>query len=126
MSASRESWRLAWPLILSVPLLGVVDTAVVGHLDSPRYFVIRLFRASAALANMVWLSWFLGLQDPRCPLALMIVTNGINAVLPLGLVAGIMLAASARIFERLRCGAGSLIPIATNCAAIRESETQLI
>ncbi len=36
MNATRESWRLAWPLILSnlsVPLLGVVDTAVVGHLD---------------------------------------------------------------------------------------------
>ena len=40
MNANRESWRLAWPLILSnlsVPLLGIVDTAVVGHLDSPRY-----------------------------------------------------------------------------------------
>ena len=35
MHAYRESWRLAWPLILSnlsVPLLGLVDTAVVGHL----------------------------------------------------------------------------------------------
>ena len=40
MNATRESWRLAWPLILSnlsVPMLGVVDTAVVGHLDAPRY-----------------------------------------------------------------------------------------
>ena len=39
MNANRRSW-LAWPLILSnlsVPLLGVVDTAVVGHLDAPRY-----------------------------------------------------------------------------------------
>ena len=38
--ARRESWRLAWPLILSnlsVPLLGVVDTAVVGHLEAPHY-----------------------------------------------------------------------------------------
>ncbi|WP_075182886.1 MATE family efflux transporter DinF [Pantoea sp. 1.19] len=33
-------WRLALPMILSnitVPLLGVVDTAVIGHLDSPVY-----------------------------------------------------------------------------------------
>lgn len=33
-------WRIAAPLILSnvtVPLLGIVDTAVVGHLDSPAY-----------------------------------------------------------------------------------------
>jgi MATE family multidrug resistance protein len=40
MHAYRDSWRLAWPLILSnlsVPLLGVVDTAVVGHLPSPHY-----------------------------------------------------------------------------------------
>ena len=34
----REAWRLAWPLILSnltVPLLGIVDTAVVGHHPEP-------------------------------------------------------------------------------------------
>ena len=33
-------WALAWPIILSnitVPLLGLVDTAVVGHLPDPRY-----------------------------------------------------------------------------------------
>lgn len=37
-SAYRESFRLAWPLVLSnisVPLLGMVDTAVVGRLDEP-------------------------------------------------------------------------------------------
>ena len=40
MSAYREAWRLAWPLILSnlsVPLLGIIDTAVVGHLPAPHY-----------------------------------------------------------------------------------------
>ncbi|HSA79321.1 MAG TPA: MATE family efflux transporter [Geminicoccaceae bacterium] len=40
MSPYREAWRLAWPLILSnlsVPLLGIVDTAVVGHLPEPHY-----------------------------------------------------------------------------------------
>lgn len=36
----RALWRLALPMILSnvsVPLLGLVDTAVIGHLDSPVY-----------------------------------------------------------------------------------------
>ena len=36
--ALRESFRLAWPLVLSnlsVPLLGMVDTAVVGRLPEP-------------------------------------------------------------------------------------------
>ena len=40
VSAYREAWRLAWPLILSnitVPLLGMVDTAVVGHLPGPHH-----------------------------------------------------------------------------------------
>ena len=35
-----EVWQLAWPLILSnitVPMLGLVDTAVVGHLSDSRY-----------------------------------------------------------------------------------------
>lgn len=39
-SSDKTLWRLALPMILSnitVPLLGVVDTAVIGHLDSPIY-----------------------------------------------------------------------------------------
>lgn len=38
--ADRALWRLALPMILSnvtVPLLGLVDTAVIGHLDNPAY-----------------------------------------------------------------------------------------
>jgi MATE family multidrug resistance protein len=40
MTPYRECWRLAWPLILanlSIPMLGLVDTAVVGHLPEPHY-----------------------------------------------------------------------------------------
>jgi MATE family multidrug resistance protein len=40
MNAHREVWRLAWPLILSnlsVPLLGITDVAVVGHLPEPHH-----------------------------------------------------------------------------------------
>lgn len=36
----RRLWAVAWPLMLTnltVPLLGLVDTAVLGHLDSPEY-----------------------------------------------------------------------------------------
>ncbi|MCE8018365.1 MATE family efflux transporter [Halomonas sp. MCCC 1A17488] len=39
-AARRRIWTLAWPIILSnvtVPLLGLVDTAVVGHLPDSRY-----------------------------------------------------------------------------------------
>ena len=50
MNPYRECWRLAWPLILanlSVPMLGLVDTAVIGHLPEPRYL------AAVALGAMV-------------------------------------------------------------------------
>jgi len=39
-ASHRDVWRIAAPLILSnisVPLLGMVDTAVMGHLDEPWY-----------------------------------------------------------------------------------------
>ena len=40
LSLNERIWMLAWPLLLSnltAPLLGLVDTAVVGHLAHPRY-----------------------------------------------------------------------------------------
>ena len=39
-SPHRRVWRLAGPIVLSnlsVPLLGAVDTAVVGHMPDPAY-----------------------------------------------------------------------------------------
>lgn len=61
MHAYRESWRLAWPLILSnlsVPLLGFVDTAVVGHLESPHYLGAVALGASV-VSVLYWLFGFL-------------------------------------------------------------------
>lgn len=57
MSAFRESLRLAWPLILSnisVPLLGMVDTAVVGHLPEA-----HALGGVALGANLVSIVYFL-------------------------------------------------------------------
>ena len=48
--AFLEAWHLAWPLILSnitVPLLGLVDTAVVGHLPEPHHLGAVALGASA-------------------------------------------------------------------------------
>ncbi|MDX1799551.1 MAG: MATE family efflux transporter, partial [Marinobacter sp.] len=39
-SLNRRLWALAWPLMLTnltVPLLGLADTAVLGHLARPEY-----------------------------------------------------------------------------------------
>ncbi|WP_036230290.1 MATE family efflux transporter [Marinobacterium jannaschii] len=55
----RQVWQLAWPMILSnitVPLLGLVDTAVIGHLPDGRHL------AAVAVAAMIFsiLYWAFG------------------------------------------------------------------
>lgn len=44
-----KTWALAWPMMLSnisVPLLGLIDTAILGHLDSPQYLAAVALGAS--------------------------------------------------------------------------------
>ena len=58
-STSAHIWQLAWPMILaniSVPLLGFVDTAVIGHLPNAGYL------AGTALGSLIVtvLFWLLG------------------------------------------------------------------
>ncbi len=54
-------WRLAWPMILSnisVPLLGVIDTAILGHLPSAEYLSGVAIGASI-LTMLLWAFGFL-------------------------------------------------------------------
>ena len=54
----REVWRLAWPMILSgltIPLVGMVDTAVMGRLSGPEYI------GAVALGSLVFSYVFFGL-----------------------------------------------------------------
>ncbi|WP_299598035.1 MATE family efflux transporter [uncultured Microbulbifer sp.] len=54
-------WQLAWPMILSnitVPLLGAVDTAVLGHLPSPEYLSGVAIGASV-ISMLLWAFGFL-------------------------------------------------------------------
>ncbi|UTW44597.1 MATE family efflux transporter [bacterium SCSIO 12696] len=57
----RRVIAIAWPMIIagaSGPLLGVVDTAILGHLDSARYLSAVAIGASA-LTLVLWLLSFL-------------------------------------------------------------------
>ncbi|WP_255874936.1 MATE family efflux transporter [Microbulbifer elongatus] len=57
----RRVWHLAWPMILSnitVPLLGAVDTAVLGHLSSPEYLSGVAIGASV-ISMLLWAFGFL-------------------------------------------------------------------
>ena len=64
--------------------------AVAG--EGMRYFFIRIWGAPAALANIAVVGWFIGMQNTRAALALLLTVNGINIVLDLVLVLGFDLA----------------------------------
>jgi MATE family multidrug resistance protein len=54
-------WALAWPIILSnvtTPLLGIVDTAVVGRLPGPQY-IGAVAVGAVAFTSVFWLFGFL-------------------------------------------------------------------
>ncbi len=61
MAPYQRVWHLAWPMILSnitVPLLGAVDTAVLGHLSSPEYLSGVAIGASV-ISMLLWAFGFL-------------------------------------------------------------------
>ncbi|MEP5765499.1 MAG: MATE family efflux transporter [Halieaceae bacterium] len=56
LSLNHKIWQIAWPAILSnisIPLLGLVDTAILGHLDSTRYLGAVAIGASI-LSFLYW------------------------------------------------------------------------
>jgi MATE family multidrug resistance protein len=58
----RDMWRIAAPMILSnisVPLLGMVDTGVMGHLDSPVYL------GAVAIGGMIFTFLYIGMNFLR-------------------------------------------------------------
>ena len=62
MPATRDMWRIAAPMILSnvsVPLLGMVDTGVTGHLDSPTYL------GAVAIGGTIFTFLYLGMNFLR-------------------------------------------------------------
>ncbi|SHF33803.1 multidrug resistance protein, MATE family [Microbulbifer donghaiensis] len=60
-SSYQRVWSLAWPMILSnisVPLLGAVDTAILGHLDSPE-FLSGVAIGASVMSMLLWAFGFL-------------------------------------------------------------------
>ena len=52
----QRIWHLAWPMMLaniSTPLLGIVDTAILGHLDSARYLA-AVAVGSSLMSFLYW------------------------------------------------------------------------
>ncbi len=70
---------------LAFLLIGPGETVAA---EGKSYFFIRIWGAPAALANIVFVGWFIGMQTTRSALALMLTVNLINIILDLVLVLG--------------------------------------
>ncbi len=72
-----------------MPLVFALSTASSEVLAQANiYFQVRIWSAPAALLNMVLLGWFLGLQNARYPMGLLLLTQSVNIVLDLLFVLG--------------------------------------
>lgn len=87
---------LGFALLLSLVALPLKGYALQlmqpsAELDSltQQYFHIRLFGLPAALANLALIGWFLGTQNARAPLAILLTTNLTNVALDLWFVIGL-------------------------------------
>lgn len=69
--------------------LALVKAGPAVSAEASVYLHIRIWAAPAALANYALWGWFLGVQAPHAPLALMLTINGANVALDLLLVVGL-------------------------------------
>ena len=81
--------------------------AVAG--EGMRYYFIRIWGAPAALANVALVGWFIGMQNTRAALVLLLAVNGINIVLDLVLVLGFGLAVAGAAWATVAADYAGLI-----------------
>jgi MATE family multidrug resistance protein len=70
-------WPVAWLAFASIEPSPAVE------LSGRSYFFVRIWGAPAALGNIVLIGWFIGMQNTRVPLALLLCVNGVNIALDL-------------------------------------------
>ncbi|PRA58237.1 MULTISPECIES: MATE family efflux transporter [Pseudomonas] len=89
---------LALGLALALGIVGVPLSGVALHFMQPSveleqltrdFFHTRLFGLPAALASYALVGWFLGTQNARAPLAILLTTNLVNIALNLWFVIGL-------------------------------------
>ncbi|WP_026349457.1 MATE family efflux transporter DinF [Arsukibacterium perlucidum] len=77
---------LQWPLARLA--FSFSDASSQVNQQAQLYFAIRIWSAPATLLNLVLMGWFLGRQNARYPMWMLIVTNLINIILDLVFVLG--------------------------------------
>lgn len=128
-SLSRRVYLLAWPMIianLSVPLLGLVDTAILGHLADSRY-LSAVAISTSLLAFLYWGFGFLRMGTTGASAQLLNDTENSSALLIKAMVLALLIALIVMLAGRLALDSGlqlmntseQLMPLARNYLAIR-------
>ncbi|GAA5216449.1 MATE family efflux transporter [Corallincola platygyrae] len=73
---------LQWPIKSAALWLAGGGSEEVRHYATV-YFDIRIWSAPAALTNLVLMGWFLGMQNARAPMYMLLLTNIVNILLDL-------------------------------------------
>ena len=81
-------------LLMCSPLISSLGTRIMGaggeiQVLAASYTSIRLYSAPAALAIYALIGWFIGKQDTRAPLMILVTTNLLNVLLDLLLIIGL-------------------------------------
>ena len=85
---------IAFALIaLQIPIGSLAITVMGGDSGvrqfAGEYFHIRIWSAPATLSGYALIGWFIGLQNARVPLTVILITNAVNIVLDLWFVIGL-------------------------------------
>ena len=80
-------------IALHVPIGNIAMSLIGAEPDvqayALEYFSIRIWSAPATLASYALIGWFIGLQNARVPLIIVLTINGVNILLDLYLVLGL-------------------------------------
>ncbi|MEL7309980.1 MAG: MATE family efflux transporter [Pseudomonadota bacterium] len=117
LAFKRPIASLAWSIMAAEPdVIAAADT----------YFRIRMWSAPTTLANFALIGWFIGMQNTRIPLVMVLVSNTVNIVLDLWLVGVVGLEeAGVAIASVSAEGTGMLVGLAGIRVALRGREGHL-
>ena len=83
VAAAIASILLLFQLPIGAAALSIINPSTSVALFTDQYFFIRIWSAPATLANFALIGWFLGLQNARIPLIIVLAINITNIILDL-------------------------------------------
>ncbi len=106
---------------LAQPLLHSMQASAGLQLQAEEYFRLRLYGLPAALTSCALIGWFIGAQNARAPLVMLLATNALNILLDLILVLGLDMGTRGAALASVSAEwSGALLGLALTPAILRQ------